>query len=74
MNLLHPSRRDFLKAVGLGVASLATPLLVRATPRPPKHLNIILAIADDLSARELGCYGHQTHSTPSVAPSQEHCH
>ena len=64
MNLLHPSRRDFLKAVGLGVASLATPLLVHATPRPPKHLNIILAIADDLSARELGCYGHQTHSTP----------
>jgi len=64
MSILQPSRRDFLKAVGLGVAALTTSLQVSATPRPAKRPNIILVMADDLSARELGCYGEKTHNTP----------
>ncbi len=62
-------RRDFLRTAGLGAASLLGPRGVAAAqgqhakPRRGKP-NIILLMADDCSARELGCYGHASHKTP----------
>jgi arylsulfatase A len=34
----------------------------RAASKP----NVILILADDLGAKELGCYGHKTHRTPNL--------
>jgi len=53
-------RRDFLKAVGLGAASLGLSgvrsALAKDTARKP---NIIFIMADDLGVGEVGCYGYQ---------------
>src|SRR5262245_18694644 len=43
---------------GLCVQALAAP----TTQRP----NLILILADDLGAKELGCYGNQMHRTPQL--------
>ena len=53
------TRRSFLSASPAVLAGRA-----RGASRPP---NVILMMADDLSARELGCYGHRGHRTPNLA-------
>ncbi len=55
------SRREFLAAAPMwrAAASAAEP-----DPRPP--LNILLILADDLGAGELGCYGNARHRTPNL--------
>ncbi|MBX3420398.1 MAG: sulfatase-like hydrolase/transferase [Pirellulaceae bacterium] len=40
-----------------------------APPRPP---NFVVIMADDLSASELGCYGHPTQRTPNLDRLAEH--
>jgi arylsulfatase A len=62
-------RRDFLRVVGAGSASLLgsrQSSAAEASNRKPgrDRPNIVLLMADDCSARELGCYGHTTHETP----------
>jgi arylsulfatase A len=37
-----------------------------AAQRPAPHLNVIVILADDLGARDLGCYGHPQHRTPNL--------
>src|SRR5262249_51753917 len=64
MTGLPPSRRDFLKAVGLCAAALVLPHCGRTPLKPATHPHFIVIMADDLSASELGCYGHKTHYTP----------
>ncbi|KPJ68695.1 MAG: N-acetylgalactosamine 6-sulfate sulfatase, partial [Planctomycetes bacterium DG_20] len=62
------NRRDLLKAMGLGAASLALPALARAKtartkgPRP----NILFIMADDLGKEWLSCYGGQEMKTPHL--------
>ena len=48
--------------VFLGCISLATASHAAAPPRP----NIIVILADDLGAKELGCYGNTAHRTPTL--------
>jgi len=49
------NRREFLG----GAAMLGA-------PRPDKALNVIVILADDLGARDLGCYGSPRHRTPNL--------
>jgi arylsulfatase A-like enzyme len=58
------TRREFLKSLGMGAAALALPRgLWSAEPAGDKP-NIIVIMADDVSAREFACYGHEKHKTP----------
>lgn len=63
------TRRDFVKAPGLGVTALTLPestgvsqLLAGENKRP----NIILIMADDLGYECLGCYGGTSYKTPAL--------
>jgi len=50
------NRRDFLKAVGLGVSVVAMPRRVFANQKPRKHPNIIFIMADDMGYGDVSCY------------------
>ena len=64
-------RRDFLKAVGYGAASMALSGCANAAQRARfganrKKTNIVYLIADDLGYAELGCYGQKKIKTPNI--------
>ncbi len=64
----RPGRRDFLRA--LGGAALAAPwhALESRGAQPPgaRPPNFLVVLADDLGAKELGCYGNRKHRTPNL--------
>ena len=64
------TRRDFLKTIGLGAASLALPGCLNASARQggkthAKKPNVVLIMADDMGFSDLGCYGSEIH-TPNL--------
>ena len=67
MRSLGNTRRDFLKAAGLGAAALAMPRWlgagVKAQARKP---NIVMILADDLGYGDLSSYGAKDLKTPHI--------
>ena len=61
---MQHSRRDFLKAVGLGAAALAAPsALARPARRRP---NVLFILADDLGWMDTALYGSRYYETPHI--------
>jgi arylsulfatase A-like enzyme len=59
---MNASRLVPLSPVFLAAALLLVPLAARAADRP----NVVLILADDLGARDLGCFGSTYHQTPNI--------
>ncbi len=58
------TRRDFLKALGLGAVALSVPA-VGSAARSAKRPNIILIMSDDMGFSDIGCYGGEI-ETPTL--------
>lgn len=67
MNLPCCTRRDFVKAMGLGLAAFAVPGCTASALRSDKSRrpNIVLMMADDMGFSDIGCYGGEIH-TPNL--------
>ena len=62
------TRRDFVKAMGLGVAALAVPGCAGSPQLRAKNYrrpNIVLIMADDMGYSDIGCYGGEI-NTPNL--------
>lgn len=59
-------RRDFLKTMGLGAASLALPKGLFAAGMDVDRTNILWIMMDDCRADALGCYGRPWPRTPNM--------
>jgi len=61
------TRRDFIKAVGAGIAGWAmTGAVAKPKSAAGKKPNIVFILADDLGWAELGCYGNTFNETPNL--------
>jgi len=62
----RPTRRQFLRAAGLGAAALAAPRrLLGAAPKAGRP-NLVFIMVDDMGYYDLGCYGSKTIRTPRI--------
>ena len=59
------TRRDFLALTAIGPAAALWPRRAYSKAER-KKLNLILIMADDCSAGEIGCYGNKEHRTPNL--------
>jgi len=61
-----PTRRDFLKNVGLGAAALTFPSTLEARSEARKRPNILFIMTDDHASQAIGCYGSRLNKTPNL--------
>lgn len=72
MSTNNYTRRDFLRAMGVGAASLAVGCrssdTVHARPAhgPKKKPNFLFILIDDMGWSDLACYGSKFHETPNI--------
>jgi len=71
MNKSSYSRRDFMKAAGLGAAALALPgcsgaMRLFSGKKSGKRPNIIFIMTDDHASHALSCYGSRINKTPNL--------
>jgi arylsulfatase A len=71
MKAVRCTRRDFLKAVGLGAVSLAVPACAdgaqRMSPGASKDRpNFIIIFTDDQGYQDIGCFGSPNINTPNL--------
>lgn len=59
-------RRHFIRAAAAGAAAASVAPEAFAQRAGQRRPNILLIMADDLGAKELACYGNQTHRTPNL--------
>ncbi len=59
-------RRDFLKVGGLAAAGAFASRLSRAAGPQGRRPNVIIAMADDMSWHDCGCYGNSEVKTPNI--------
>ena len=65
-------RRELIRAMGLGAASLAipgwagSPECAMADPGPSKRPNFLFILIDDMGWSDVGCYGNKFHETPNI--------
>jgi N-sulfoglucosamine sulfohydrolase len=60
------ARRQFLKTVGLGAASLAASRFAFAQQNPTQKRNVLLYVVDDHGTDDAGCYGNPVIRTPGL--------
>ena len=68
MSTRDASRREFLRAAGLGAVTLTVPCFTHGakgtdTQTPP---NVVLILTDDQGYADVGCYGAEGFSTPNL--------
>lgn len=59
---MQSNRRDFLKTT-LGIPALAA---VAGKPAPPRHLNLLFILIDDLGWTDFACFGSRFFETPNI--------
>jgi len=57
------NRREFIKALGLGVATLTIPGCAKPTSRKP---NFVIIFTDDQGYADVGCFGAKGFETPNL--------
>ncbi len=60
------TRRDFLKLVGLGTASIAMSQTLFAAGSVRNRPNILFIMSDDHASHALSCYGSRINTTPNL--------
>ncbi|MBN2132335.1 MAG: arylsulfatase, partial [Sedimentisphaerales bacterium] len=60
------TRRDFIKTLALGTASIALHRFARGAVASSIRPNIVFIMADDLGYNDLGCYGQEKIQTPNL--------
>ena len=66
MRASNYTRRRFLKALGIGVASLAAPSWIKGNQRTADKPNFVIIFMDDQGYQDIGCFGSPSIRTPNL--------